>query len=153
MSNIENPANPPSTPPTTPSSPEAPAQASMTSLPHTNLDANAVNKQVNSIFEQAGLVRGPDGGLAVKDTAALGKTNEVKGLANFEQVYGTGETLLKPPAPPRVEFTEATRVGAEAFAGNMDKVIDDILVRPKTQQPVHTKPQDANTKSEQQALT
>jgi hypothetical protein len=145
-------------PPTAPTAPDAPAQAAMTSLPHATLDTNAVNKQVTAIFEQAGLVRGADGGLQVKDTAALGKTTEVKGLANFEQVYGAGESQLKPPAPPRVQLTEAGRVGAESFATSMDRVIDDILVRPKTQQAFLSKPESntaarAEAKSQVDAVT
>ncbi|MFC1611456.1 hypothetical protein ACFL6C_10885, partial [Myxococcota bacterium] len=155
MSNINDPSGvaPPATPQTAPTSPEAPAQASMTSLPHTNLDSNVVQKQVDALFQRAGLIRGGDGGLLVKDSAAVGKSTEVAGLSNFEQVYGAGESQLRPAAPPKIEFSNDTRLGAESFAQNMDRVVDDILVRPKTQQPIHTKPTEMTTTAEQRVPT
>jgi hypothetical protein len=132
MTDIKNPGNPTSLPPQASTvSPDAPPKVASTSLPHTSLDANPVQKQVDAIFQQAGLARAADGSLQVKDSASLGKSSEVAGLGNFEQVYGTGESQLKPPGPPSVELTPATRAGAETFANNIDRALNDFFTKPQ----------------------
>ncbi|MBI3178836.1 MAG: hypothetical protein HYZ27_04205, partial [Deltaproteobacteria bacterium] len=91
------------------------------------LDPQQVQRDLSTLLERAGLERAPDGTIAVKDTAALGKTGEVQGLSAREQVYGAGETQLKPPGPPRIELNKELRAGAETFARNIDVAFNNIF--------------------------
>ncbi len=124
MTNIHNPSNL-----TTQPLPQVTQNQEQLSITQPIIQPTGINPTVDSIMERAGLVRGAGGGLTVRDTTSIGKTQEVAGLASFEKVYGTGKSQLKPVAPPRVEFTTELKVGAETFANNVDKVINDLMVK------------------------
>lgn len=105
------------------------ANEALTSLPHLNLDANAVQRDVNALLLRAGLERANDGSLQVKDTASVDRTGEIKDLSAAEQIYAAGETQLKPPAPPTIKLTRELQKGAEMFANNLDAVFNEVLPR------------------------
>ena len=106
-----------------------PVQQLQTALSRISLDANEVQLDVNALLQRAGLERMPDGSMVVKDAASVGRTNETKGLSAAEKIYGSAETQLKPPSPPRIEITAELRRGAETFSRNLDTTFNEVLLK------------------------
>ncbi|MCK5689601.1 hypothetical protein KAI87_10050 [Myxococcota bacterium] len=98
-------------------------QSGQVSTTNISINDNAVSKETNALLNKAGL----DSTNAVKDTASIGKAAEITGLSSSQQVYGTGEIQLKPPAPPRVDLNAEKAAGAESFAKNVSVVVDDTV--------------------------
>lgn len=106
------------------------ARAAEAGLPNLDLRSADVQREINALLDRAGLTRGPNNAIVVRDTASVGRSAEVSGLNNAEQIYGTGESQLRPAMPPRVEMTTARRNGAISFAQNVDRAMNDFLVSP-----------------------
>ncbi|MEO1174257.1 MAG: hypothetical protein AAFX94_19730, partial [Myxococcota bacterium] len=112
------------------------AQQSLTGLPNVSIKEAIVSEELQTVLRAAGLYKTSTGAIAVLDSKSAGGVGDLK---NTEQVYGLGETQLKPAAPPPVAITAQTVSGAQAFAENLDLALNNYLL---TQSDNGTEPLD-----------
>ncbi len=102
-----------------------PVQQSMTGLPNASLREAIVSDEIQAVLKKAGLQKMESGAIAILDVKS---TPGAEGLSPTQQVYGAGETQLKPAAPPPVTIDSETVSAAQSFATNFDIGMNNYLL-------------------------